>query len=97
MTKIIILKYLFPFLLLILFLRFYKRSTILEKVKRVVRFEYLFPRIVFALILLSSLLWGLGHLIETINPQEGKYISDIQGGRSGSLPPPTHGRKSKMP
>lgn len=93
MLKALFFRYLLPILLVLIFFRLFTRSRLLEKLKRKIRFEYLFKKFLLALVLAGVLIFGADYLLRQMAPDDREYPAQMQGGRSGRLPVPIHGRR----
>ncbi|MDY6910580.1 MAG: hypothetical protein SWC40_11695 [Thermodesulfobacteriota bacterium] len=93
MTKLLVLRFVVPVLILLLLIRFTQRYQWLEKAKERVRFNVHFRRMMIALVLIVLLVAAADYALRKLFPNREDALIQRQGGRSGGMPPPVHGRR----
>ncbi|QCQ22743.1 hypothetical protein [Desulfoglaeba alkanexedens] len=93
MTKLIVLRFVVPVLVLLLLIRFTRRYEWLEKAKERVSFNVHFKRMMIALVLIVLLVAAADYALRKLFPDREELMIQRQGGRSGGMPPPVHGRR----
>lgn len=94
-TKVVFFKFILPVLVVMLLLKWYRGSGLLERLKKKIGFDLIFRRFIMLLLLLTVLLLGFNYLVKTFYPEPEEYPAQARGGRSGSLPVPLHGRPTR--